>query len=75
MDHLCLGLVGARLLAVSRDGDWTGWCGFFLRAIIEQAGTNPGEFFNSIYQSRCPSLERVDSMRQESGCAAFVDLE
>ena len=27
------------LLAVSRDGDWTGWCGFFLRAIIKQAGT------------------------------------
>lgn len=29
-----------RLLAVSRDGDWTGWCGFFLRAIIEQSQTN-----------------------------------
>jgi Fic family protein len=26
-----------RLLAVSRDNDWTGWCGFFLRAIIGQA--------------------------------------
>lgn len=29
-----------RLLAVSRDGDWTGWCGFFLRAVIEQSQTN-----------------------------------
>ncbi len=29
-----------RLLAVSRDDDWTGWCTFFLRAIIEQADTN-----------------------------------
>jgi Fic family protein len=29
-----------RLLAVSRDGDWTGWCAFFLRAIIAQAETN-----------------------------------
>lgn len=29
-----------RLLAVSRDGDWTGWCAFFLRAIIHQAGVN-----------------------------------
>ena len=29
-----------RLLAVSRDGDWTGWCAFFLRALIEQAQTN-----------------------------------
>ena len=29
-----------RLLAISRDGDWTGWCTFFLNALIEQAGAN-----------------------------------
>ncbi|XHC25117.1 Fic family protein [Phycisphaerales bacterium ac7] len=29
-----------RLLAVSRDGDWTGWCRFFLTAILRQAETN-----------------------------------
>lgn len=29
-----------RLLAVSRDGDWTGWCEFFLRALTAQAGAN-----------------------------------
>ncbi len=29
-----------RLLAVSRDGDWTGWCAFFLKALIEQAKDN-----------------------------------
>ncbi|MBS0411495.1 MAG: Fic family protein [Proteobacteria bacterium] len=29
-----------RLLAVSRDGDWTGWCEFFLGAIIAQAQAN-----------------------------------
>lgn len=29
-----------RLLAVSRDGDWTGWCAFFLRALTEQADAN-----------------------------------
>ena len=29
-----------RLLAVSRDEDWTGWCAFFLRAIIDQAQEN-----------------------------------
>ncbi len=29
-----------RLLAVSRDGDWTGWCVFFLQALTEQAGEN-----------------------------------
>lgn len=29
-----------RLLAVSRDGDWTGWIAFFLRGIIAQAEVN-----------------------------------
>ncbi len=29
-----------RLLAVSRDGDWTGWCRFFLRALTAQAQSN-----------------------------------
>ncbi|MFB3786817.1 MAG: Fic family protein [bacterium] len=29
-----------KLLAVSRDGDWTGWCEFFLEAIVQQARIN-----------------------------------
>jgi Fic family protein len=29
-----------RLRAVSRDGDWTGWCRFFLQGIHEQAAEN-----------------------------------
>jgi len=29
-----------RLLAVSRDDDWTGWCKFFLEAIVKQAESN-----------------------------------
>lgn len=29
-----------RLLAVSRDNDWTGWCGFFLEAVRIQAEEN-----------------------------------
>ncbi len=29
-----------RLRAVSRDGDWTGWCAFFLTGIREQAAEN-----------------------------------
>jgi len=29
-----------RLLAVSRDSDWTGWCVFFLEALTEQAKEN-----------------------------------
>lgn len=29
-----------KLLAVSRDDDWTGWCGFFLTAVQTQAEDN-----------------------------------
>ena len=29
-----------RLLAVSRDNDWTGWCVFFLTAVKQQAEEN-----------------------------------
>ena len=29
-----------RLMAVSRDDDWTGWCEFFLKAITEQSRMN-----------------------------------
>ncbi|MBL7647517.1 MAG: Fic family protein [Candidatus Hydrogenedentes bacterium] len=29
-----------RLRAVSRDGDWTGWCAFFLQGIAKQAAEN-----------------------------------
>ncbi len=29
-----------KLLAVSRDDDWTGWCEFFLRAVTDQATRN-----------------------------------
>jgi Fic family protein len=32
-----------RLLAVSRDDDWTGWCVFFLKAIQVQAEQNRGK--------------------------------
>lgn len=30
----------SRLLAISRDNDWTQWCAFFLKAIAEQAKEN-----------------------------------
>lgn len=29
-----------RLRAVSRDGDWTGWCVFFLQGVREQSNEN-----------------------------------
>lgn len=44
----------ARLLAVSRDLDWTGWCEFFLSAIIAQAETNQAKAnaILALYQAR-----------------------
>lgn len=43
-----------RLLAVSRDGDWTGWCAFFLRGIIHQARVNEtkAQSIHALYNSR-----------------------
>jgi len=43
-----------RLLAVSRDGDWTGWCAFFLRGIIAQAEINEhkAQAIHALYNAR-----------------------
>jgi Fic family protein len=43
-----------RLLAVSRDDDWTGWCAFFLEALIAQAEENQfkAEAILSLYARR-----------------------
>lgn len=44
----------ARLLSISRDNDWTGWCAFFLRAVIAQAETNQrkAQAILGLYQRR-----------------------
>jgi Fic family protein len=43
-----------RLLAVSRDNDWTGWVEFFLRGLIAQAEANQRKALEilSLYQQR-----------------------
>ncbi len=43
----------SRLLAVSRDGDWTGWCRFFLEAVQAQAEDNlaKAKAILSLYES------------------------
>ncbi len=52
-----------RLLAVSRDGDWTGWCQFFLEAVRAQAeedlATVRGilDLYNSV-KNRLPEFTR-----------------
>lgn len=43
-----------RLLAVSRDGDWTGWCEFFLIALTEQARSSQAqaEAVHTLYSAK-----------------------
>lgn len=43
-----------RLLAVSRDGDWTGWCVFFLGALTAQAkvNTRKAQEILSLYEAK-----------------------
>jgi Fic family protein len=43
-----------RLLAVSRDDDWTGWCQFFLEALTRQANQNESKVRQilELYQKR-----------------------
>jgi len=50
-----------RLLAVSRDGDWTGWCRFFLDATRVQAETNHRKASDilALYESMKPRLREL----------------
>ena len=43
-----------RLLAVSRENDWTGWCGFFLQALEKQAreNTRKAKAILDLYENR-----------------------
>lgn len=52
-----------RLLAVSRDGDWTGWCAFFIEALRAQAelNLNRAQAIRTLYDElklRLPELTR-----------------
>ena len=60
-----------RLLAVSRDGDWTGWCAFFLRAIIEQAGANQAkaQSIHALYSARKDWM--IEATRSQYGVRAL----
>ena len=60
-----------RLLAVSRDGDWTGWCAFFLRAIIQQAGANQAkaQAIHALYNARKDWM--VEATRSQYGVRAL----
>lgn len=60
-----------RLLAVSRDDDWTGWCAFFLRAIIEQAKVNQAKAqdIHALYNRRKDWV--VEETRSQYGIRAL----
>jgi cell filamentation protein, protein adenylyltransferase len=50
-----------RLLAVSRDDDWTGWCQFFLRAVQAQAEENQHKAtaILGLYETMKPKIVEV----------------
>ena len=60
-----------RLLAVSRDADWTGWCSFFLTAITEQARTNQSRARRilDLYEERREWI--VEATRSQYGVRAL----
>ncbi len=54
-----------RLLAVSRDGDWTGWCQFFLAAVRSQAERNLANAHGilKLYEATKPRVSRATRSR------------
>jgi Fic family protein len=60
-----------RLLAVSRDDDWTGWCQFFLQAIQKQAAENDSKARKilALYQQRKDWI--VEQTRSQYGIRAL----
>ena len=63
----------ARLQAISRHGDWTGWIAFFLEAIIEQAtdNTNRVQGIMSLYSTM---KDRVRLVTRSQHTAQLVDI-
>jgi Fic family protein len=60
-----------RLLAVSRDGDWTGWCHFFLTAVRAQAEDNlaKAQAILDLYEALKPRV--VEWTRSQFAVAAL----
>lgn len=50
-----------RLLAISRDGDWTGWCRYFLEAVQAQAIQNQERATQilALYESLKPAVQEA----------------
>ena len=54
-----------KLLGVSRDDDWTGWCRFFLEAVQAQAEDNTAkaEGIQRLYEEMKPSMRKITRSR------------
>lgn len=62
----------ARLRAISREGDWTGWCAFFLRAVTAQARQN-GEILREIMALYEVTKQQVRDITHSPHSAQLVD--
>jgi Fic family protein len=62
-----------RLLRVSEDGDWTGWIGYFLRAIKEQAESN-AQKTREIIDLRDKLLHRATDLTRSKSAIDAVDF-
>jgi len=61
-----------RLLAVSRDGDWNGWIGFFLHSIEEQADEN-GRKAKAILDLYNEMKQKVPEVTRSQYAIAAID--
>lgn len=60
-----------RLLGVSRDNDWSGWCEFFLRALIEQAKENTAKAKAIIHLYQRKKVWVVETTRSHQAIRAL----
>jgi Fic family protein len=63
-----------RLLAVSRDGDWTQWIGFFLRAVTEQARENQAktQAIRDLYDETARRIAAISHSQYALHAAEFL---
>jgi Fic family protein len=63
-----------RLLAVSRDHDWVGWCEFFLAAITAQANENreKAESIQALYKEMLTRVQELTHSRYHTAVVNFM---
>jgi len=63
-----------RLLAVSSKNDWTGWCQFFLRAIVQQAAENEAKARRilELYQNKKDWMVRTTRSQHSISALDFI---